>query len=134
MGVEPYLVASTVEGILAQRLVRRLCPHCKVQTPLEKLEIPVDFPEPRPEFVFEPKGCRECRDTGYSGRIGVFELLRTDPMIQRMCAEHRSSTEIREYALSAGMTTLRSSGWEQVMAGVTSIDEVVRITRGDIVG
>ena len=134
MGVEPYLVASTVEGILAQRLVRRLCKHCKVATPVGKIEMPVDFPQPWPETIFEPKGCRECRDTGYSGRIGVFELLRTDPMIQRMCAERKSSVQIRDYALSAGMTTLRSSGWEQVLAGVTSIEEVVRITRGDIIG
>ena len=133
MGVEPYLVASTVEGILAQRLVRKLCAHCKVATPIEKLEIPSDFPKPLPETIFEPRGCRECRDTGYSGRIGVFELLKTDPMIQRMCAESRSSVDIRDYALSAGMTTLRSSGWEQVLAGVTSLDEVVRITRGDII-
>ena len=133
MGVEPYLVASTVEGVLAQRLVRRLCPHCKKQVSTDSIDIPADFPQPRPEFVYEPNGCRECRDTGYSGRIGVFELLRTDPMMQRMCAEQQSSTNIREYAMSAGMTTLRSSGWEQVMAGVTSIDEVVRITRGDIV-
>ncbi len=134
MGVEPYLVASTVEGILAQRLVRRLCSHCKQQTPVEKIDLPIDFPKPLPEFLYEPKGCRECRDTGYSGRIGVFELLRTDAMIQRMCAERKSSTDIRDYALKAGMTTLRSSGWEQVMAGVTSVDEVVRITRGDIIG
>lgn len=134
MGVEPYLVASTVEGILAQRLVRRLCTHCKVATPVGQLEMPADFPQPWPDTIFEPKGCRECRDTGYSGRIGVFELLRTDPMIQRMCAESKSSVQIRDYALSAGMTTLRSSGWEQVLAGVTSIEEVVRITRGDIIG
>ncbi len=134
MGVEPYLVASTVEGILAQRLVRKLCVHCKTLTPVEKLKIPGDFPKPLPDAIFEPRGCRECRDTGYSGRIGVFELMKTDPMIQRMCAESRSSVEIRDYALSAGMTTLRSSGWEQVLAGVTSIDEVLRITRGDIIG
>ena len=127
-------MASTVEGILAQRLVRKLCTHCKVATPIEKLEIPADFPKPLPETIFEPRGCRECRDTGYSGRIGVFELLKTDPMIQRMCAEGRSSVEIRDYALSAGMTTLRSSGWEQVVAGVTSLDEVLRITRGDLIG
>ncbi|MFO0426135.1 MAG: GspE/PulE family protein [Planctomyces sp.] len=134
MGVEPYLVASTVEGILAQRLVRRLCTHCRKKVSPDKLDMPVDFPVPRPDFIYEPVGCRECRDTGYQGRIGVFELLRTDPVIQRMCAERRSSTEIRDYALSAGMTTLRSSGWEQVMAGVTSLEEVVRITRGDIIG
>jgi type II secretion system protein E len=135
MGVEPYLVASTVEGILAQRLVRRLCSHCKVPTPVDQVaDVPADFPRDICPIVQQPKGCRECRDTGYSGRIGVFELLRTDAMVQRMCVEQKSSTEIREYALKAGMATLRSSGWEQVAAGVTSIDEVVRITRGDIVG
>jgi type II secretion system protein E len=134
MGVEPYLVASTVEGILAQRLVRRLCPHCKRKVDPATLDLPADFPVPHPEFVFEPVGCRECRDTGYQGRIGVFELLKTDATIQRLCAEQKSSTEIRDYALAAGMTTLRSSGWEQVVAGVTSLDEVIRITRGDIVG
>ncbi|MCA9063259.1 MAG: type II/IV secretion system protein, partial [Planctomycetaceae bacterium] len=134
MGVEPYLVASTVEGILAQRLVRRLCSHCRKAVPTCDIDMPADFPVPWPEFVYEPAGCRECRDTGYSGRIGVFELLRTDPMIQRMCTEQRSSTDIRDYALSAGMTTLRHSGWEQVLAGVTSMDEVLRITRGDIIG
>lgn len=135
MGVEPYLVASTVEGILAQRLVRRLCKHCKVPTPVDQVpDLPADFPRDVCPIVQQPKGCRECRDTGYSGRIGVFELLRTDPVVQRMCVEQKSSTEIREYALKAGMTTLRSSGWEQVAAGVTSVDEVVRITRGDIVG
>lgn len=133
MGVEPYLVASTVEGILAQRLVRRLCPHCKVATPVGKLEIPGDFPQPLPDTVFEPVGCRECRDTGYVGRIGVFELLKTDATIQRLCSESRSSMEIRNHAMKAGMTTLRSSGWEQVLAGVTSVEEVLRITRGDIV-
>jgi general secretion pathway protein E/type IV pilus assembly protein PilB len=134
MGVEPYLVASTVEGILAQRLVRRLCPHCKRLTPIEKVEIPADFPRPLPEAVYEPVGCRECRETGYAGRIGVFELLKTDPMIQRMCSESRSTVEIRDYAIKAGMTTLRSSGWEQVQVGVTSIEEVLRITRGDVIG
>jgi len=135
MGVEPYLVASTVEGILAQRLVRRLCSHCKVPTPVELVaDVPADFPRDVCPIVQQPKGCRECRDTGYAGRIGVFELLRTDAVVQRMCVEQKSSTEIREYGLKAGMTTLRSSGWEQVAAGVTSIDEVVRITRGDIVG
>jgi general secretion pathway protein E/type IV pilus assembly protein PilB len=134
MGVEPYLVASTVEGILAQRLVRRLCQHCRVPVPISKADLPADFPRDLCDVVYEPKGCRECRDTGFAGRIGVFELLRTDPMVQRMCVEQRSSTEIRDYALKAGMTTLRSSGWEQVAAGVTSIDEVVRLTRGDIVG
>jgi general secretion pathway protein E/type IV pilus assembly protein PilB len=105
-----------------------------VPVPISQADLPSDFPRNLCDVVYEPKGCRECRDTGFAGRIGVFELLRTDPMVQRMCVEQRSSTEIRDYALKAGMTTLRSSGWEQVAAGVTSIDEVVRLTRGDIVG
>ena len=79
-------------------------------------------------------GCRECSDSGYSGRIGVFELMTTDETLQELCANNESATKIRAHALQHGMTTLRQSGWEQVMEGVTSIDEVVRITRGDIIG
>ena len=134
MGVEPYLVASTVEGVLAQRLVRRLCLSCREPVSVNSLDLPEDFPhDDAPDSVYVPRGCRECSDTGYAGRTGVFELLTTDPVLQQMCAENRSATEIRSYALKNGMTTLRHSGWEQVTAGVTSVDEVVRVTRGDIV-
>ncbi|MFY9257044.1 MAG: GspE/PulE family protein [Fuerstiella sp.] len=135
MGVEPYLVASTVEGVLAQRLVRRLCPHCKKKVPVGMAQdLPADFPKDKVEFVYEPVGCRECTDTGYSGRIGVFELLTTDEKLQEMCADNASATKIRAHAVQHGMRTLRQSGWEQVEIGVTSVSEVVRITRGDIVG
>lgn len=134
MGVEPYLVASTVEGILAQRLVRRLCSTCREAVAVTSIDLPDDFPTELSEVIYQPKGCRECGDTGYSGRIGVFELLTTDPVLQQMCAENKSATEIRAYALQHGMTTLRHSGWEQVAAGVTSREEVVRITRGGIMG
>lgn len=135
MGVEPYLVASTVEGILAQRLVRRLCSDCRRPVPINQADLPPDFPKDEaPDAIYEPAGCRECDDSGYSGRIGVFELLTTDEKLQEMCAENQSATRIRAHALKHGMTTLRQSGWEQVMAGVTSVEEVVRITRGDIIG
>ncbi len=134
MGVEPYLVASTVEGVLAQRLVRRLCADCKKTVKLSDINLPGDFPETDKVTVCEPVGCRECSDTGYSGRIGVFELLHTDPTLQEMCAENMSATKIRAYALQHGMTTLRSSGWEQVLEGVTSVEEIKRITRGDLLG
>lgn len=135
MGVEPYLVASTVEGILAQRLVRRLCPDCKKRIPISEADLPSDFPrDAAGGFICEPVGCRECTDTGYSGRIGVFELLTTDPVLQEMCANNESATNIRAHAVKHGMTTLRQSGWEQVMEGVTSVEEVLRITRGDIIG
>ena len=134
MGVEPYLVASTVEGVLAQRLVRRLCMTCRQAVAVSSLDLPDDFPlEAAPDMIFEPRGCRECSDTGFSGRTGVFELLTTDSVLQQMCAENKSATQLRAYALKHGMTTLRQSGWEQVAAGVTSVDEVVRLTRGDII-
>ena len=97
-------------------------------------DLPADFPKDKVEFVYEPVGCRECTDTGYSGRIGVFELLTTDEKLQEMCADNASATKIRAHAVQHGMRTLRQSGWEQVEIGVTSVSEVVRITRGDIVG
>ncbi|MEZ6125290.1 MAG: GspE/PulE family protein [Planctomycetaceae bacterium] len=135
MGVEPYLVASTVEGVLAQRLVRRLCQHCRKPVTAKDAELPADFPvEQIRELIYDPVGCRECNDTGYRGRVGVFELLITDPTLQELCANNESATRIRKHALQHGMTTLRQSGWEQVVEGVTSVEEVVRITRGDIVG
>lgn len=134
MGVEPYLVASTIEGVLAQRLVRRLCMACRQEVAVSSLDLPDDFPhEAAPDMIFEPRGCRECSNTGFSGRTGVFELLTTDSVLQQMCTENKSATQIRAYALKHGMTTLRHSGWEQVAAGVTSVDEVVRLTRGDII-
>ncbi len=133
MGVEPYLVASTVEGVLAQRLVRKLCTKCRVKWALSHLvdELPSDFPESPTEGIFNPKGCRNCRETGYSGRTGIFELMRMDETIRTMTVEHRSTGEIRQYAMKHGMTTLRQSGWNRVVAGVTSIDEVLRISKGD---
>jgi len=97
-------------------------------------DLPEDFPGDGVEFLYEPAGCRECTDTGYSGRTGVFELLTTDAKLQEMCAENESATRIRAHALANGMTTLRDSGWEQVIAGNTSVEEIVRITRGDMVG
>ena len=133
MGVEPYLVASTVEGVLAQRLVRKLCPHCKEQFRPKPDELPPDMPQPFPETLWRPVGCRECRDTGYTGRLGVFELIRNDPVIRKLCVENASAGQIRDYAIKNGMTTLRQDGWAKAIAGVTSIDEVLRITKGDFV-
>ena len=134
MGVEPYLVASTVEGVLAQRLLRRLCPKCREPFTPKVDELAPDFPvEQLPDTLYRPRGCRECREMGYSGRTGIYELLHNDPTIRRLCTEHASSGQIRDYALRQGMTTLRQSGWQQVIAGVTSIDEVLRITRGDTI-
>jgi general secretion pathway protein E/type IV pilus assembly protein PilB len=131
MGVEPYLCASTVEGVLAQRLVRRLCPKCKVAYRPGDEDVPTDFPRPLPEVLFKPGNCRDCRDTGYSGRVGIFELLRTDDAVRQLCIERASSTQIRHVALRNGLITLRQCGYDLVIQGVTSVDEVVRITKGD---
>jgi type II secretion system protein E len=130
MGVEPYLVASTVEGVLAQRLVRVLCKTCKEQYIPEMDTLPEDLPR-NFEHLYRPKGCRACRDSGFSGRTGVFELLINDHEIRHLCIERASSNKIRDHALSQGMISLRQSGYTKVLAGMTAIEEVTRLTRGD---
>jgi general secretion pathway protein E/type IV pilus assembly protein PilB len=130
MGVEPYLVASTIEGVLAQRLVRLLCPKCKEAYAPKAAEIPADFPEPIPKQLFRPVGCRGCRDTGYAGRSGLYELLVTDTAVRRMCVDRASSGEILDYAVKNGMKTLRLSGLDKVRGGATTLEEIMRITKG----
>ncbi len=133
MGVEPYLVASTVEGVMAQRLVRRLCSHCRESYRPNPDELPKDFPNRDIQELFRAVGCRECSETGYAGRIGAYELLISDDTIREMCGERVSSTRIRQYGVEQGMITLRQCGWLHAMNGTTSIEDVLRITKGDIV-
>jgi general secretion pathway protein E len=131
MGVEPYLVASTVVGVLAQRLIRKLCPLCKVAYRPTAAEIPQDIATGMPDEIYKAAGCRECRDTGYSGRTGIFELLRSDVGVRQLCVERASADQIRHYAMKNGFKTLRHSGWQRVFDGTTSIEEVNRITKAD---
>ncbi len=131
MGVEPYLVASTIEGVLAQRLVRILCPHCKQAYKPDPEKLPPDFPRPLPEFLWKAGGCRQCRDSGFSGRKGIFELLKTDSGVRQLCVDRVSSSVIKEYGLKHGMMTLRMNGWDRVIQGMTTVEEVARITKGD---
>lgn len=130
MGVEPYLVASTVEGILAQRLIRRLCHECR-QPDTDHAKMPPDF-DSQGQPVFGPVGCRMCRETGYAGRVGLFELLVIDGEIREMTSDRRPASEIARHARKQGMKTLRESGWDAVRSGLTSIDEVLRVSKGDI--
>lgn len=132
MDVEPYLVASTVEGVLAQRLIRKLCQHCRKPFTPGPEDVPPGIGGPLPEKLWHPVGCRNCRETGYSGRTGIFELLRTDETIRRLCVSNATSDQIRQHARARGMVTLRESGWAKACAGITSVDEVKRITKGDI--
>jgi type II secretion system protein E len=131
MGVEPYLVASTVEGVMAQRLVRVLCPNCKAAYKPTDDDVPADFPRPLPEKLYRAVGCRQCRDAGYKGRKGIFELLRTDEGVRQLCIERASSVQIHAYGLRNGLITLRQDGWTKVLQGVTTVDEVARITKAD---
>ena len=128
MGVESYLVASTVEGVLAQRLVRRLCSACR--EPHVPDELPVDF-DPQDATLYGPVGCRRCRNTGYDGRVGIFELMPVTLPLRHLASEGAPTLKIREQAIADGMQTLRQSGYDAVCAGTTSLDEVLRVTKGD---
>jgi len=132
MGVEPYLVASTVEGILAQRLLRKLCPRCRKQRVYQPDELPPDFSGMGEQTFYEPGGCRDCRDTGYTGRTGVHELLINDEEIRNLCNERASTGTIRANALKKGMISLRQAGFRKMISGTTTLEEVLRITRGDL--
>ncbi len=137
MGVEPFLVASTVEAVMSQRLVRRLCNECKAPVKLKTKDLPPDFPVELidGQDLFEAVGCRECRNVGYSGRMGVYELMLTTDAIRELATERASSWQLKKSAVENGMSTLRDDAWRKVISGTTSVDEVLRITKGDqIVG
>jgi type II secretion system protein E len=135
MGVEPFLVSSTVEAVLAQRLVRTLCPHCKQPYTPDKADIPTDFPMDQvtaAKPLFRAVGCRACRQVGYSGRIGLFELLVTTEKIRELSQQRASTWHITQAAAEQGMRNLRSDGWLKVLSGRTTIEEVARVTKGSI--
>jgi general secretion pathway protein E/type IV pilus assembly protein PilB len=133
MGVEPFLVASTVEAVMAQRLVRRLCPDCKEPYQPDRDELPSDFPWDKLDggALYRPVGCRACRNVGYRGRLGIYELLVTSEKIRQLAHDRVSSWELRKAALSEGMRTLRMDAWDKAIQSDTSVDEVLRITKGD---
>ena len=139
MKVEPYLVASTVEGIIAQRLARRVCKACCEMYSPEMQElaglmgnnngsntpIPYDLKIPR------AVGCKECRGRGYKGRIGIFEVLLMNDELRAMALKHASTSEIRRRAVQMGMKGLREDGWRKVAVGQTTVEEVIRLTQAD---
>ncbi len=136
MSVEPFLVASTVDGVMAQRLVRTVCKSCKEGYIPDKADLPSDFPlEENGEVptIYQGKGCRSCRQTGYRGRTGIHELLVTSDAIREMIVNRENAVRIRSQALQEGMTTLRQDGWAKVLAGITTLEEVARVTAGDLI-
>ena len=127
MGVEPFLIASAVAGVMGQRLCRRLCPQCKKEVPLDMKYYSLDTP-PERNTVFEPAGCDACTRTGYKGRRALFEVLEVDEDIEGAIVRRENATQIRNISLSKGMKTLREDGWAKVFAGVTSVKEILRVT------
>jgi len=129
MGVEPYLVASSLEAVLAQRLVRVLCPHCKLadnsataQALKAKLGIPLE------NTIYKSVGCRECRNTGFHGRHAIFEWMDTDEEIRKLVLQNASADQIRDAARKQGMKTLAEDGWRLVRQGITTVEEVLGVT------
>ncbi len=127
MGVEPFLIASAVAGVMGQRLCRRLCPQCKREVPLDRKYYTLAAP-PKKDTVFEPAGCDVCTRTGYKGRRALFEVLEVDEDIEGAIVRRENATQIRNISLSKGMKTLREDGWAKVFAGVTSVKEILRVT------
>jgi type II secretory ATPase GspE/PulE/Tfp pilus assembly ATPase PilB-like protein len=130
IGIEPYLIASSVECFLAQRLVRLLCPACKRSTPFTdtiKKEFDLSHISQDP-VIYEAVGCKECRMTGYNGRQAICEFLVLNEKIREMVTKRATSREIKRQAVLDGMKTLRRHGWEKVVLGLTSPSEVLRVT------
>jgi type IV pilus assembly protein PilB len=131
MGIEPFLVASAVRLVAAQRLVRRLCQKCKApaKVPVQTM-IDIGFAPDVAKTIqpYEAKGCERCNNTGYKGRVGLYEVLEIDEETREQIMIGASTSEIRQKCKEKGMLTLRQSGIEKIRNGVTSIDEVVRET------
>jgi type II secretory ATPase GspE/PulE/Tfp pilus assembly ATPase PilB-like protein len=136
MNVEPYLVASTLEGIIAQRLARRVCKYCCEMYQPDPQEIEEFFGRQAGKLEADLKvpravGCKECRNRGYRSRIGIFEVILMNEQIRDMTLQRASTTQIRRTAMRLGMRSLREDGWRKVVAGHTTIEEIVRLTQED---
>jgi type IV pilus assembly protein PilB len=129
MGIESYLIADSVIGVIAQRLVRRLCPVCKKPKLANAEEKEFMGVDPGEEVtIFEPCGCSKCDNTGYKGRIGVYEIMKMTPSLRKIISRRQGADELKEQAMKEGMRTLRMSGSEYVLDGTTSFSEAVRIS------
>jgi type II secretion system protein E len=146
IGVEPFLIASSVEAFIAQRLVRKICPKCKEKVKMtespslrgrrsrpkqsQKKEIASVVPPGLPRNdVYRGKGCKVCNNTGYFGRTGIYEILKVNEEIRKLILQKASSDVIKESAVKIGMRTLRQDGWEKALAGITTPEEVMRVTQ-----
>ena len=129
IGLEPFLVGAAINGVLAQRLVRRLCVHCKQQArPSEERAEYLQMQGMDPDGVFVAVGCDRCRGSGYSGRVGIYELLTVDDQLRDVIARNPNVAEFRRMCIERGMVTLREDGMRKVAKGLTTVEEVLRVT------
>jgi type II secretion system protein E len=132
MGIEPFLVASSVEAVMAQRLVRTICPRCKTEQKVERnYLLKIGFPEEEIETTkfMRGAGCEECRQLGYQGRLAIYELLVLNEALRPLILSRAAATTIAQRAMEHGMRTLRVDGWNKVKGGITTIEEVLRVTQ-----
>ena len=130
LGVQPFLTAATILGVLAQRLVRRLCPHCKVEQQINSQEwehLTFDYIMEMPEKVFTAVGCEECRQTGYKGRVGIYEFMPVSLEAKQLIGANGDLTALRQQAKKEGIEPLRIAGARKVLEGVTTLEEVLRV-------
>jgi general secretion pathway protein E len=138
LGVEPYLVSSSLIAIMAQRLVRKVCPDCRQENEPTSRELrelglgDVDAVAQNGHKFYIGAGCDKCFDTGYRGRTGIYELMMINEEVQDLIYKRESAGTIKKLALNAGLQTLRMDGARKVLAGITTIAEVLRVTQADI--
>jgi type IV pilus assembly protein PilB len=133
IGLEPFLVGAAVNGVLAQRLVRRLCTHCKIQEkPGEEMATYLDMQGLDSSLTWANKGCDKCRQTGFSGRVGIYELLSVDDQLRDVIARNPNVSEFRRTCIERGMVTLRSDGMRKVASGITTVHEILRVTEATV--
>lgn len=131
MGIEPFLLSSSLLGVLAQRLVRTLCPSCKVAAPANPKECElVGFDKANPPMIYHASGCAECNNSGYRGRQGIYELLLVDEEVRNMIHNNASELEIERYARQSGFS-IREDGKNRILDGISTVEEVLRVTRED---
>ena len=129
MGIEPFLLSSSLLGVLAQRLVRSLCSSCREAYTPSEAELALLEGVGIPDKLYRPKGCAVCGNSGYRGRTGIYELLTVDDGMRHLIHDHAAEQDLRQYALQHGMRGLRQDGMHLVANGVTSLEELLRVTR-----
>ncbi len=136
LGVQPFMISSTLLGAMAQRLVRKICPHCTEKFSIKGQELRgFGFPAARDEYTLQRgEGCKECRGTGYLGRCGIFEIYSMSDRLKKMVTANESSAELVKVAKQEGMKTLREDAWDKVLQGVTTYQEVMRVTGEESTG